>query len=137
MIKKIKRIFINFHEWIFKRKELLKFKTQANLLEKEVDGKTKEIEAGNEVLEMLYAGVAVRLTHQEKRMIIDAIEYVPFREAIELPETKAYIRITWRGLREKIRRHLKWDPSPAEIGEAPKRELEAKEGDETKAGDNG
>lgn len=139
LLKKLQRIFINFHEWIFKRKELQQSKTMASLLEQEADLmastikiKSEQIEKGEAILNMLYSGDAVRLTHNEKGMILDAIEYVPFKEGIELPETKAQVRITWRELREKIKLHLKADPVVEKMDITPEAEPEAKEDDDTK-----
>lgn len=116
LLKKLQRIFINFHEWIFKRKELLKYKTCAGLLE-------GEVETLGEIKRLLTSGESVNLTWNEKGMILNAIEYVPFKEGIELPETKAQTRITWRELREKIKLHMKEDM--------------VKEDDETKGADDG
>ena len=122
---KIKRILGDVWEKIFQRRELNRLAVSEHLLK-------KEVEAGEKVLKMLYSGDAVRLTHNEKGMILNAIEHIPFREFIELPDTKAHIRITWRELREKIKLHLKEDPVVDEIREAPEKEPEVKEDDETK-----
>ena len=132
MFKKIKRFPGYLWEKIFQRKELNRLAVSEHLLKKEVEEKAEHIEKGEDILKLLYSGDAIRLTHNEKGMILDAIEYVPFRETIELPETKAHVRITWRNLREKIKLHLKENPVVDEIREAPETEPEVKEDDETK-----
>lgn len=126
MIKKIKRIFINFHEWIFKRKELLKFKTQANLLEGEVEILEQARKELTEKVMLLTNGQAVNLTQPERGMILAAIKSPPFKNWIELPQTKAHVRATWRSLKEKIT-----------ISIVEEVDLAEQEDDETKAGDNG
>lgn len=126
MFKKIKRFLRDLWEKIFKRKELQKFKTQASLLEGEVEILDQSRQELTQKVLLLINGVAVNLTQPERQMIKDAIEYAPFREAIELPETKAHIRITWRSLREKITISIMEEVDLAE-----------QEDNETKAGDNG
>ena len=110
MIKKTKRFLGDLWEKIFKRKELQKFKTQADLLEKEVEEKESIIEGQASQLRLLKSGDAVSLTHHEVGMIINAIEHKPFRDIIELPVTKAQTRIIWRDLRRKLKLHLKEEP---------------------------
>ena len=80
-------------------------------MESIIKSKGEQIEKGEHILNMLYSGDAVRLTHNEKGMILDALVHLSFREYIELPGTKAHIRITYRGLREKIKLHLKEEPA--------------------------
>lgn len=126
MIEWLKRLIGDLIEKIFKRKELQKFKTQASLLEKEVEEQEDELKDRSEVICLLTSGMTMNLTQPERYMIRDAIKYVPFKEAIELPATKAHIRMTWRSLEEKITRSLRKEVN-----------IEAKEDDETKAGDNG
>lgn len=106
-------------EKIFRRKELLKYKTSAGLLEKERD----ILEGTNK---FLTTGGSVSLTREEKGMLINALEHDPFKAIIELPATKAQTRITWRDLRKKLKLHF-----------INKVDDEIKEDDETKAGDNG
>lgn len=112
-------------EKIFRRKELAKYKSSAEILEKEVEEKAEEIG-------ILTSGESIRLTQHEKRMVLLAIEEKPFRVQIELPITKAHIRVIYRELREKIKLHLKEDPVVDEIREAPEKEPEVKEDEETK-----
>jgi len=119
MRKKIKRFIGDLIEKIFKRKELLKFKTQADLLEKEVEEKVNIIKGQAEIISKITTGKYVHLTQYEKRMILTAIENPAFKDWLETPATKAQDRITWRDLREKMKLHLK------------------EENDETRAGDNG
>lgn len=97
----------NLIEKIFKRKELEKYKNSASILEKEVEEKASIIAKQDLQLIVLKSGQNINLTHNEKGMILNAIEHIPFREFIELPETKAILRITWRNLQEKIKLHLK------------------------------
>lgn len=80
-------------EKIFRRKEL------ANL-QKEVKEKTAKIDR-------LLSGDIIYLDQHEKRMILAAIELPPFKARVELPATKAQVRIIWRGLREKIKLNIK------------------------------
>ncbi len=103
-------MFRDFFEKIFRRKELAKYKTSAALLEKEVDEKTEEIR-------LLTTGESVNLDQHERNMILSAIEYVPFREAVELPETKAMVRKIYRGLREKIQLCIKKEDGPQPVKE--------------------
>ena len=76
-------------EKIFRRKELADLK-------EDVQEKAAQIKR-------LTTGDSMHLDQHERRMILSAIEYVPFREAVELPETKAHVRAIWRELREKIK----------------------------------
>lgn len=80
-------------EKTFRRKELQASKLNASFLKDRV--------------KLLTTGDSVDLDQYERRMILSAIEYVPFREAIELPETRAFTRKVWRGLREKIQLSIK------------------------------
>ena len=56
---------------------------------------------------MLYSGDAVRLTHPETGMILNALKADQFKEKIELPATKAHVRIIYRELKEKLGLHYK------------------------------
>ena len=80
-------------EKIFRRKELQASKLDVSFLKDRV--------------KLLTTGDSVDLDQHERRMILSAIEYVPFREAVELPETRAFTRNVWRGLREKIQLSIK------------------------------
>lgn len=106
-------MFKDLWEKIFRRKELAKYKTSAALLEKEVEEKENKIK-------LLTTGNSVALDQRERRMILSAIEYVPFRKSIELPQTQAHVRNIWRRTREKIQLSIK------------KEDREPKENDETK-----
>lgn len=125
LLKKLQGIFVNFHEWIFKRKELQKFKTQANLLEGEVEILDQSRQELTQKVFLLINGQAVNLTQPEREMIKKAIEYKDFKEWIETPVTLAHYRMTWRSLKEKIT-----------ISIIEEVDLAEKEDDETKAGDN-
>ena len=125
IMDKLRLFFTGLLEKIFRRKALLKYKTSAGLLEDDVDEKDR-------LIQLLTSGYVVHLNHQEALMILLAIEYKNFREMVEQPLTKAIVRRTWRGLREKIKLYLKEDPVVAEIREAPEVEPEVKEDDETK-----
>jgi len=100
IIRFLRVFFTGVIEKIFRRKELVKYKTSAALLEKEVEEK-------EDLIKRLTTGNSVALDQPERRMILSAIEYVPFREAVELPETKAHIRNVWRRTREKIQLSIK------------------------------
>lgn len=103
MLKKIKRIIGDLIEKVFKRMELHNIKLEASFLKDRV--------------KHLTSGESVNLDQHERRMILSAIEYVPFREAVELPETKAYIRTIWRRLRRKIQLSIKKEDQPAKEGD--------------------
>ena len=45
----------------------------------------------------------VALTRPEKSMILDALEAAPYRERVQAPQTKRFIRNIYNALREKIR----------------------------------
>jgi len=80
-------------EAVFRRQELADLK--------------KEVETKNGLIKLLTSGYTIHLTQYETQMILWAIEFKPLRELIELPKTKAAVRIIWRDLREKIKQHLK------------------------------
>lgn len=108
MLKKIKEFPGYLWEKIFRRKELRASQLNASFLKDRV--------------KLLTSGDSVILDEHERNMILSAIEYVPFREAVELPETKAMVRKIYRKLREKIQLSIK-----KEDGLQP-----TKEDDETK-----
>ena len=83
----------NLIEKIFRRKEL------ADLKEDQQE-KTAQIKR-------LTIGDSMHLDQHERRMILSAMELPPFKEMIELPGTKAYVRAIWRGLREKIKASIR------------------------------
>ena len=108
-------------EKIFRRRELRATKLEASFLAGEV--------------KLLTTGDSVRLDEHERNMILSAIEYVPFREAVELPQTKAWVRKVWRRLREKIQLSIKKDRIPDRMDitpDRPERPPEVEEDDETK-----
>jgi hypothetical protein len=80
-------------EKIFRRQELADLK-------KEVKEKAAKID-------LLLSGDLMYLDQHEKRMILAAIELPPFRARVELPATKAHVRIVWRDLREKLKMYIK------------------------------
>lgn len=86
-------IFRDLFEKIFRREELRLSRAEVSWLWKRV--------------RLLTSGDSINLDQHEKRMILSAIEYTPFRKDIEAPVTRAYIRIVWRGLREKIKLSIK------------------------------
>lgn len=57
--------------------------------------------------DLLTSGGSVKLTLYEKNVIKMALDYEPFRDMMRLPQTRKFIRDTWRGLREKIRLSIK------------------------------
>jgi len=126
MIKKVKRFFGDLWEKIFKRMELHNIKLEASFLKDKVGELEKAEKEMSETICLLTSGMTMNLTQPERHMIRDAMKYVPFKEAIELPETKAHIRMTWRSLEEKITRSLVEEVNSEIEGD-----------DETKAGDNG
>ncbi len=73
----------------------------------ELEALAKEVGEKDEKIWLLTTGDSMKLDQHERNMILSAIEYVPFREATELPETKAWIRKVWRGLREKLQMSIK------------------------------
>jgi len=107
MKKKIMKFFGDLIEKIFKRKELQKFKTQADLLEKEVEEKESIIKGQASQIRILKSGETMQITQLERRMILKAIQFPAFKGWIEDPVTKAIDRIVWRGLRDKIKLHIK------------------------------
>lgn len=121
MIKKARRFIGDLIEKIFKRKELLKFKTSADLLEKEVGKLEKAEKEMSETICLLTSGQTMNLTQNERRMILWALDLQYFKDIIQLPQTKAHFRITYRELREQITRSLVKEVDLAE-----------KEDDETK-----
>ena len=80
-------------EKIFRRKEL------ADLKE---DVQEKEAQ-----IKRLITGETMHLDQHERRMILKAIETPTFEAIIEAPETKAYVRIVFRKLREKLKMSIK------------------------------
>jgi len=86
-------MFKDLFEKIFRRKELAGLKEEVGHLAT--------------ILWHLTTGDSMNLDQHERRMILSAVEHVPFREAIELPVTKAFVRKVWRGLREKIQLSIK------------------------------
>jgi len=57
--------------------------------------------------DILTSGASIKLTLYERNMIRMALEYTPFRDMMRLPQTKKFIRDTWRALRVKIRESIK------------------------------
>lgn len=55
---------------------------------------------------LLTSGASVKLTLYERNMIRMALDYGPFRDMMRLPQTRKFIRDTWRGLRIKIRESI-------------------------------
>jgi len=80
-------------EKIFRRKELADLK-------EDVQEKAAQIKR-------LITGDSMHLDQHERRMILRAIELPPFRKLIEAPNTKAYVRIIFRRLREKLKLSIK------------------------------
>ena len=68
------------------------------------NARCKELERIND---LLTSGGSVHLTGYERSLIRMALDYTPFRDMMRLPQTRKFIRDTWRGLREKIRLSLK------------------------------
>ena len=56
---------------------------------------------------LLTSGGSVKLTSYERNMIRMALDYEPFRDMMRLPQTRKFVRDTWRGLREKIKESIK------------------------------
>lgn len=83
------KIFKEFFEKIFKRKELRESKLDASFLRDRV--------------KLLTSGDSVALDQHERRLILLALEFKPFAAEIQMPATKFYIRGLWRRIREKIK----------------------------------
>lgn len=86
-------MFKDLIEKIFKRKELADLK--------------EDVQEKKAQIKRLITGDSMHLDQHERRMIKTAIEFPAFRARVELPETKAHVRIVWRDLREKIKMSIK------------------------------
>lgn len=93
---KLKAKLNNLIERIFRRKRLRYLEAQNHLL--------------TEMNELLITGESVQLTVNERKFIQEAIEDPCFKDRVELPQTKKYIRTVRNNLREKIRASLKEKP---------------------------
>jgi hypothetical protein len=80
-------------EKIFRRKELADLKD-------DVQEKAAQIKR-------LITGETMHLGQHERRMILRAIEAPTFKAIIEEPGTKAFVRIIYRQLREKLKMSIK------------------------------
>ncbi len=80
-------------EKIFKRKELADLK--------------EDVAKKRGKIKFLLCGETMHLDQHERRMILRAIELPPFREMIEAPKTKHYVRVVFKGLREKLKQSIK------------------------------
>lgn len=69
-----------------------------------VSAKCKKLTRMND---LLTSGESVKLTLYEKNLIKMALDYAPFRDMMRLPQTRKFIRDTWRGLRIKIKESIK------------------------------
>jgi len=71
----------------------------------------KRLETSNKKLTrmntLLTSGASVHLTSYEKNLIKMALDYTPFRDMMRLPQTRKFIRDTWRGLKIKIKESIK------------------------------
>lgn len=111
-------MFKDLWEKIFRRKELRESKLNASFLEDELKEK-------KDLIKLLTTGNSVVLDQRERRMILSAIEYAPFRKSIELPQTQAHVRNIWRRTREKIQLSIKKeDREPKENVEKKEAEIE-------------
>lgn len=84
---------MNLIERIFRRRRLAYLEAQNRLL--------------MDMNENLVTGDSVRLTMGERRMIVDAIESPPYKDRVELPQTRKHIRAVRNSLREKIKASLR------------------------------
>jgi hypothetical protein len=107
-------------EKIFKRKRLAE--------------QEKIIKGQAEIIDLLTTGETMHLDQHERRMILRAIELPPFREMIDAPKTKHYVRVVFRKLREKLKVSIKADPVVDRM-DIPKEPVEVKEDDETRGAD--
>lgn len=80
-------------EKIFKRKEMTALR---NLVFNQA-----------EQIRQLTTGETMHLDQHERRMILRALKTSSFKAIIEAPETKAYVRIAFRGLQEKLKQSIK------------------------------
>lgn len=90
---KLRAKLSNRIEKIFRRKRLAYLEAQNKLLA--------------DMNMNLVTGDSVRLTFDERKLLLNAIEAPHFKDRIELPQTKRYIRIVRNNLREKMRASLK------------------------------
>ncbi len=56
--------------------------------------------------DILTSGASIKLTSYERNMIRMALDYEPFRDMMRLPQTRKFIRDTWRSLRIKIKESI-------------------------------
>ena len=90
---KLKEKIGNLIERIFRRKRLAYLEAQNHLLIK--------------MNELLCTGDSVRLSVNERKFILEAIEDEHFKARVELPKTKKFIRIVRNNVRDKLRASLK------------------------------
>lgn len=102
-MRRIKQWIKNLIEKIFRRKELADSKEALDICKDHLDTCRKKRDLLIEMNTLLTTGDSVQLTQNERKMVLNAIEFKPFREVIEEPRTKRADRDTWKGLREKIK----------------------------------
>jgi hypothetical protein len=92
-----------------------------------------KVAAENEAkITLLTRGEAVNMDRAERLMALSALEYVPFREGVELPETKHNVRQVYRRLREKLRILARRDAISDSLDITAPDGPEVEEDDETK-----
>jgi hypothetical protein len=58
-------------------------------------------------IEILTTGDECSLTRRERQLILVAVQYGPFRELMEEPQTGKAARDAWKGVKEKIKLSLR------------------------------
>ena len=84
---------MNLIERIFRRKRLAYLEAQNKLL--------------MDMNELLVTGESVQLTLNERKLLLEALEDPYFKERVEVPQTKKFIRIVRNNVREKLRASIK------------------------------
>lgn len=88
-------------------------------LRKYVENLKKELNKKASTVRLLTAGDRVSLSQHERRMILAALneDETPFKERIQAPQTRAFVRQVWRDLRTKLR--MSTETENDETKEAP------------------
>lgn len=86
-------------EKIFRRAELADLK--------------EDVQEKKAQIKRLITGETMHLDQHERRMILKAIEAPTFKALIEAPETKAYVRVIFRRLREKLKLSIRKEDEEA------------------------
>lgn len=107
------------------------FNKNEKLREREKRAIEVAVEATRKI-NLLTEGDSIYLDQKERMMLLSALEHIPFKEAVEIPETKHSIRQVYRRVREKLQILIRAYPTPDKMDVTPEPEPEVKEDDETK-----